>query len=150
VQRPRRFFRRERSVALPVEVELELTVPPALGALPPAELQATIAARVEEPEARARAMHDAAGHAVLGRRPVRRQSIHDRPRTHEPRCGLNPRVAGQDKWKRIEALQRLRASRRAYHEALSRWRAGLREVVFPAGTWLLRRLLGVVTEAAPV
>jgi len=149
VRRPPRFFRRERSVALPAEVELTLTAPPALVALPPAELQATIAARVEAHEARARATHDAAGRTVIGRRRVRKQSIYDRPRSHEARFGLNPRVAGRDKWKRIEALQRLRAFRRAYHEALARWREGLREVVFPAGTWLLRRLLGVVTAAAP-
>ena len=50
---------------------------------------------------------------------------------------------------RIEALRKVMASRfkewrRQYCEALRRWVAGEREVVFPAGTWKMHQQFGVV------
>jgi hypothetical protein len=44
----------------------------------------------------------------------------------------------------FQAVVELRAFRRAYREALEQWRAGLRSVVFPQGTWLMCRMHGVV------
>jgi hypothetical protein len=52
-------------------------------------------------------------------------------------------VACRAKWKRIEALQRLAEFGRAYREALAAWRGGVRDVVFPEGTWLMRVLHAV-------
>jgi hypothetical protein len=51
---------------------------------------------------------------------------------------LSPRVAAGDKWKRIEALSRLAEFVAAYREALAAMRAGMRRVLFPAGTYALR------------
>jgi REP-associated tyrosine transposase len=60
-------------------------------------------------------------------------------RTGRPtRRKLNPRVASVDKWKRIEALSRLTAFLGAYREAWKERRDGSRDVLFPAGTYLLR------------
>jgi putative transposase len=56
---------------------------------------------------------------------------------------LNPRVASNDKWKRIRALARLNVFVRAYREARAAFCAGVRDVVFPAGTYLLRIEHGV-------
>jgi hypothetical protein len=56
---------------------------------------------------------------------------------------LSPRVAALDKWKRIEALSRFAWFQRAYREAWNALRAGVRDVVFPAGTYLVRIELGV-------
>ncbi|RMF64558.1 MAG: hypothetical protein D6746_01480, partial [Bacteroidetes bacterium] len=53
----------------------------------------------------------------------------DRPRDAEPRGGLNPRVAAHDKWRRIEALRRVKQFVVAYREAYERWKRGVREVV---------------------
>ena len=39
----------------------------------------------------------------------------------------------------------LKAWRQAYAHALYAWRAGVRDVVFPAGTYLMRRLHGART-----
>src|SRR5574341_803088 len=52
--------------------------------------------------------------------------------------GLKPRVACRAKWKRVEALQRLKEFGWAYRAALDAWRAGIRDALFPAGTWLMR------------
>ena len=51
---------------------------------------------------------------------------------------LNPRVAARDKWKRIEALGRLAEFVEAYRAAWTRLKAGIRDVLFPAGTYWLR------------
>jgi hypothetical protein len=61
----------------------------------------------------------------------------------EPRRALNPRVAARDKWKRIEALAGHVEFVRSYRAALERWRARDPDVVFPAGTYLMRVFCGV-------
>jgi putative transposase len=71
-----------------------------------------------------------------------------RPAPGEPRRKLNPRVAGRDKWKRIEALGRLVEFLRAYRAAWNTRRAGQKDVVFPHGTYLLRVLHGVACAGA--
>jgi putative transposase len=53
---------------------------------------------------------------------------------------LNPRVAARDKWKRIEALSRLKEFLSAYRAAWTERRRGMQGVIFPAGTYLLRVL----------
>ncbi len=80
---------------------------------------------------------------------MRQQSVFDSPVAREPRFGLNPRVAGRNKWKRIEALERLREFLTAYREAWRRLRDGVRDVVFPAGTWLLARTMTGAIRVAP-
>jgi hypothetical protein len=58
-------------------------------------------------------------------------------------------VAARDKWKRIEALSRLVEFLRRYREAWRARRAGVTNVLFPAGTYLLRVAHGVPCAAAP-
>jgi hypothetical protein len=57
---------------------------------------------------------------------------------------MSPRVAEKNKWRRIEALQRLRIFVDRYRRAFAMFRAGFRDVVFPAGTYQLR-----LTAAVP-
>ena len=66
---------------------------------------------------------------------------------HAPRRTLSPRVAAFSKWHRIEALQRNQAFVATYRAARCDWLAGL-PVVFPAGTYWLRRFAGVPVAAA--
>ena len=68
------------------------------------------------------------------------QSFFARPAPGEPRRVLSPRVACRGKWKRIEALQRLKWFEQAYRDALDAWRTGRRDVLFPLGTWQMRVL----------
>ncbi len=97
-----------------------------------------------------RALEDSAALAVrtrgggfLGRKAVLAQRVSDAPSTLEPRRVLSPRIAARDRWKRIEALLRLRDFIEAYHAAREALRAGLAGVWFPLGTYLLRVRLGV-------
>ena len=80
---------------------------------------------------------------MLGRAGVRRQSWHDRPESIEERRTINPRVAAKNTWQRMEALLRLNAFVTAYRLALERFRLGIREALFPAGTYWMRRFAGV-------
>jgi REP element-mobilizing transposase RayT len=145
VCRPPQFFRQEGATALPAEVTLELVVPPGFEGVALDEVRELVSTRQAEHEDRAR--RERKGRPFLGRRGVLHQRIADRPRDDEQHFELNPRVAGRDKWRRIEALGRLRNFVAAYRLAWRQLQAGFRSAVFPAGTWKLRRELGVWCEA---
>jgi len=53
-------------------------------------------------------------------------------------------VAAANKWRRIEALERLKEFQATYREAWLRWKQGFTDVVFPAGTYALARYAAVV------
>ncbi|MBK9517638.1 MAG: hypothetical protein IPO09_09850 [Anaeromyxobacter sp.] len=48
-------------------------------------------------------------------------------------------MASRDKWKRVEAIGRLKAFLVGYREAWRTFRAGAREVAFPEGTYGMRQ-----------
>ncbi len=75
------------------------------------------------------------------------QKAFARPAPGEPRFKLNPRIAARDKWKRIEAISRLKGFLEEYRDAWRARRSGARNVRFPAGTYLLRILHGVECAA---
>lgn len=135
--RPKHFFRDEG--LMPQSVELRFARPPGYEHLPAVEFAALVNNRVRQVEEAAAAERRRVGAPVLGRRAVLAQAWNDRPDGREPRRGLNPRVAARSKWSRIEALLRNRAFLDAYIAARARFMDGLREVVFPAGTYWLRR-----------
>ncbi len=137
-QRPKHFF--EPKGGLPDEVELHLTTPPGFESAEQfrAELGRALDAREADARSRWRARGGFLGVArVLAQRPTAR------PAPGEPRRALNPRVAGRDKWKRIEALGRLVEFLRAYRVAWNSYRDGRPDAVFPHGTYLLRVAHGV-------
>jgi hypothetical protein len=78
-------------------------------------------------------------------RGILRQPWRDCPTTPEPRRGLRPRIAARNKQARIEALQRNKQFQILYREARKGWLAG-EAVVFPSGTYWLRRFANVPTE----
>jgi putative transposase len=143
-KRPRHFFRENGS--LPEEAKLELVAPPAFGdALTYCE---RLRLELEEVETRARSLAAEQGKGFVGEKrvlKVRPTSMPDRP---EGRWGIRPRVACRDRWKRIETLGRLAAFVEAYRAALRMWRAGRSDVVFPAGTYLVRISHGVACAPA--
>jgi REP element-mobilizing transposase RayT len=142
-RRPSVFFR--TNGYMPDTAELALTVP---AAFDPADFRARLAEELDALEARARREIAAGGRTVLGVAKVLAQKATSRPAPGEPRRGLNPRVAARDRWKRIEALARLVEFRRAYRAARDALRAGVRDVVFPCGTYALRVRYGVACAAA--
>jgi REP element-mobilizing transposase RayT len=82
---------------------------------------------------------------VLGAERVRQLSPYRRAKTFEPVQGRNPTFAVGRGQKRtfLEAVSELRAFRRAYRQAFERWRSGLRNTIFPRGTWAMRRVHGI-------
>jgi REP element-mobilizing transposase RayT len=144
VKRPTSFYDAEGD--MPASVSLQLCPPPGFendeGFVP------TLEARVRVAEDAAAFEMGLAGRSFMGPRRVLAQSPFARPRSGEPRRQLKPRVACRNKWKRIEALQRLGAFVAAYRAALEAWRAGDRTALFPRGTWLMRVKHGALCSLA--
>ncbi|HEX9242030.1 MAG TPA: transposase [Anaeromyxobacter sp.] len=138
-KRPSGFF--SATGDLPESVELEWTPPP--GFASGRDFRDAVAAETRALEDETRRAFASQGRKFLGRTRVLRQSPFSRPAAIEPRRKLNPRVAAFDKWKRIEALSKLVRFVREYRTALRSLKAGVRDVVFPAGTYLMRVAYGV-------
>jgi putative transposase len=137
--RPKVFFSPDGD--MPPSAELALTIPSGFASA--AELQDVVAAALRDLEEEGRREIAAAQRGFIGRARVLAQKPFAQPAPGEPRRELSPRVAALDKWKRIEALSRLVDFLRAYRTAWAAMRSGIRDVVFPAGTYLLRVEHGV-------
>ena len=72
-----------------------------------------------------------------------------RATSSEPRRKLRPIVACRNLVRRLVELAFFREFRIAYARMRSRWMAGDRNVVFPAGTYLLRVIHGVPCAMPP-
>lgn len=143
VKRPKHFF--DPNGGLPEEVTLQLASPPGFDCAEEFKKELERALEAREAEARSRWL---AHGGFLGVARVLTQKPMARPRPGEPRRKLNPRIAGRDKWKRIEALGRLVEFLRSYRVAWKARQAGNAEMVFPHGTYLLRVLHGVPCAGA--
>ena len=146
-RRPRHFFREEGP--MPDTVSLSFARPPGFDELSPRAFAALVLERVRGVEETAAAERARTGARVFGRRAVLDQKPTDRPGSREPRREMNPRVAARSKWSRIEALMRNRAFRAAYAAARAAFATGLRDVVFPAGTYWLRRFTRAICAPCP-
>lgn len=132
--RPKGFFR--EAGPMPASAKLRLDPPPGFESDP--LLPKTLIDALGAAEDAAAAELGRTGRSFLGVARVLAQSPNARPAPGEARRTLSPRVACKNKWRRIEVLQRMAEFARAYREARDAWRAGLREAVFPHGTWLMR------------
>ena len=142
LRRPGWFF--DEKGPMPERVTMRYEVPPAFAGMSREGWAKLVRTEVRKRERAAARERKELGLEVLGRRKVMRQSAFEAPKTSAPRRGLKPRVAGRNKWRRIEALQRNKAWLEAYRSAFVRLRDGFRDAVFPAGTYELARL-GLVT-----
>jgi REP element-mobilizing transposase RayT len=144
VERPDHYFRKEGPA--PRTALLELFCPEGFGSVE--ELRQRLTAALAEREDRAAREMAEAGRSFMGVRKVLTQSPFARPAPGEPRRGLKPRVASRDKWKRLEALGRLRAFLAEYREAWRAFRQGRRDTVFPAGTYGMLVTYGVACASS--
>lgn len=142
VGRPDFFFRKKGP--MPATVELELTAPAGFESAADFRRQLLEALAAREREL-ATAM-ETEGRGFMGAKRVLAQKPTARPAHRQTVGGLNPRIAGRDKWKRIEALRGLVAFRDAYRAAYRAMRAGRQGVTFPHGTYWLRIAHGVRCE----
>ncbi len=134
VERPKVFFREDGY--MPPTAELELTTPPGFASAD--EFREQVSQALERLEKKIRRERASEGMGFLGRAKVLAQRTSARPAPREPRFRLNPRVAAMDKWKRIEAVFRLKEFLSEYRAAWEAMRAGVNGVLFPAGTYHLR------------
>jgi putative transposase len=144
VERPKTFFR--PNGPMPRSVPLRLHRPTGFDSTEVFDVQ--LAETLATLEAQAATKLASENRRFLGADWVRAQKPTGRPAPGEPRRGLKPRIACRDKWKRIEALGRLAEFTLAYREALAAWRRGIRNALFPPGTYLLRLAHGVRCAAA--
>jgi hypothetical protein len=136
IARPKYYFDAEGT--MPKMARLHLSRPPGFDDLSDSELYAEVEEQLADLERSEADARQAEGRRVLGREGVLRQSERDTPQTVAQRGGLRPQVAAASKWHRIEALGRLKDFIDAYKEALAEWKKGLRDVLFPAGTYAMR------------
>jgi REP element-mobilizing transposase RayT len=143
-ERPGHFFREDGP--MPAKVTLTFSRPPGFESMSHEEFSDMLRRRVESAEVDAEAKRPA---GVFGRQAVLGQDWRDSPSSREPRRELNPRVAAKNKWGRIEALQRNKAFGNEYRLAFEAFRKGIKNVLFPAGTFWLRRFAAAVCEPWP-
>ena len=132
----------------PLKVQLTLTRPPFFEGMTNDEIRAKVLAELEKREDEFEAERREAGRRVLGMRKARKQHWQDTPRTREELLGETG-TRGRSQWALDEATQRRRAFVEAYREAWKLWVGGEREVLFPAGTWLMRQRFNVRCGASP-
>jgi REP element-mobilizing transposase RayT len=132
------------------EAMLAISFPPGVDASEEASFQRQVTAEVARLEACAQAHMAERRRSVLGPARARVVPPTARATSDEPTIDRNPTFAvGRDQgnaWH--DAVAALRAFRTAYRDAFKRWCAGVRSVVFPAGTWLMHELHGAAVAAA--
>jgi putative transposase len=133
----------------PEEATLELTLPPSIEQDAADGFRQQVRAELERQQGQARVEVEQKSVGVLGAERASTVSPYDRATSVEPLRDRNPTFAvgrGQgEAWQRAAAG--VRAFRAAYHEALARWRTGVRSAVFPAGTWCMRVLHAACVDA---
>jgi hypothetical protein len=144
VRRPEGFF--DPKGHLPECIELELTVPPGFSS--PDQFRSELGVAVHDLEEKHQKELASQGRRFIGAARVLVQSPFSRPAPGEPRFGLKPRIAARDKWRRIEGIFRIKGFEQHYRESRANWCSGIRDVVFPAGTYLMRIMYGVQCAGA--
>lgn len=136
--RPDVYFR-PHDQRWPPELTLQFTPPPGLD-MTDEELRARVADELRQAEQRAFAEVRSRGWSILGAKRALRLSPYGRARSWEPLRSRSPTFAvGRGNVEAYRAaIATLRYFRAAYREALERWRQGIRDVLFPYGTWELQ------------
>ena len=145
VERPPVFFRDDGP--MPAVATLRFSRPGVCLELSADDLAGRVADLLAEREAAVRDEHARAGVPFLRIKGIRRQRRTDRPTTSAPRRKLSPQIAAKDRGRRLAAIARLKAFQDAYRAALMCWRQGVRDVLFPAGTYAMRVAHGAACVA---
>lgn len=139
VEKPGVYFSRIDSLSMPAEASFTVSRHPEFFAdLPDDEFEEKVRGAVGSYEEAIRERFKREGRQFLGRAAILAQSPFAFPKGLSNRSPINPRVACADPWQRAEALQRLKSFLEAHADALRRWVAGDRNVVFPFGTYWMR------------
>jgi putative transposase len=142
IERPDIFFREDGTV--PGQVPLELTVPPAFAKMSPKAFRQIVERKLRAKEEVVKRRLARKNRRVVGVRRILAQSEYDSPRTYAQHRGLNPRLAAVDPWRRLETIRRIKSFIIAYREAMEQFKEGKHDVVFPYGTYRMKRFGGAV------
>jgi hypothetical protein len=152
VKRPDLYFDADNP-QWPAEAELVLTLPPSLRErYGDDQARALLADEQHRQEQQAREEAKRRGLKFLGALKVQLGSPYRRATGYEPLVDRNPTFAiGRgNRAEFFAAVQWLREFRAAYRGALAAWRRGLREVLFPFGTWHMKQHHAVnIADPAP-
>ncbi len=141
------FFRKEGKLS--AIIDFSVTLPESVAQLQSDASCTLLKDAVLEKEREIRDQFRHEGRKFAGRQRILLQKPTDSPAMQETRWNLNPQVAGKDKWRRKERLQLIKTFLRRYREALEKFKTGIRDVVFPAGTYWLRIHCGVLCHDPP-
>jgi hypothetical protein len=144
--RPKHFFREDGT--MPEIVSIPISRPLGFEHLSQDEWSSLVTERVRAKEAEHCQRRKETGKTVLGREAILRQSPFDCPCSHAPRFKMSPKFAAKNKWARIEALLRNRIFNQRYRAAFVGHMAGLANVVFPCGTYWMKKVGKVICETA--
>jgi len=134
----------------PEEATLPIALPSSVAPDSAARFLGEVGAELERQEAQAQAAAQRRGHRFLGAARACEVSPYDRATSFEALRDRNPTFAvGREQggvWQAAAAA--VRSFRASYRGAMERWRNGIRDAVFPAGTWWMRAFHGAsVSEA---
>ena len=134
--RPRRFYRTEQEGGqMPATTVRRMSRPLGFVGVGDDELARRIKQACERAERRAAAKVARKGDSYRKRAEILRMSRYTRAVSRETRFQVRRRVHTTDPDKRARLLAEQREWDAQYHDALARWRAGDRDVVFPSGTY---------------
>ena len=148
-QNARRAAYRGLRSKLPEQVGFTLHRPDVRPNLDDRELRTEVWRRLRERARELIAERSKSGREVLGMPEVLRQKWWWFPGRPEDMFTTTPSVSGRNKWARIEALTRKRDFEDAYYRVREAYIAGMREIVWPWGTWLMRVRHGLPCATAP-
>lgn len=141
VRRPETFFRPNGN--MPEELDLEIVPPPKSEDVGTDGLREMVKAAVHSRCDDAARELRAAGGSFLGRKRIMRQKRTSSPTSCEPTRSRTPRFVSRDPEIRKRAMEAYRAFVTAYKIAWTKFKNGARDVIFPAGTYWLRRHMSV-------
>jgi putative transposase len=145
VKRPKHFFNSEGD--LPPVITLNITRPRGFEYLDQDKWADLLNLHVRAKETEYRERRIKLGIPYLGRARILIQNPFDSPQTQAPHFTLKPKVACRNKWARIEALSRNRNFWERYRVCFISHMAGLVNVVWPMGTYWMRRFGKVLCES---
>lgn len=130
------------------EVKVSYVVPPALKDRPLQLAVDDVHAQIRDVTRSVRKDFELNNRRFLGVEAVLAVDPFDSPRKPRVKGKRVPTfAAGGDAELLKEGLKRVRAFRQSYHESIQRFIAGARDIVFPAGTYLMRKRFGVCCDS---
>jgi len=137
VKRPEYYF--GKASELPEVATLEMSRPPILEDVSSEKIQGMIDDAVRNKvEMKKRQMREK-GEEFAGVDAILNTPSSKKATSEEPLGATIPRVGAKNKTLRIKLIKIAREWVRSYREALKSWIGGLRETVFPAGTFAMQR-----------